>query len=130
MLTYLYVAVGGALGSVARFWLTIAVESGAGGSFPLGTLVVNVSGSFLIGLVAALTGPDGRWVAAPAIRNFMMIGICGGYTTFSSFSLRTMELIRDRQWLHAGGNVFGSVVLCLAGVWLGHTLAGSLNQRP
>ena len=129
MLNYLCVAIGGALGSVARYWLNGAVTSWGGGAFPLGTLVVNVSGSLAIGFFAALTGPDGRWPAGSAFRSFVMIGICGGYTTFSAFSLQTLDLMKERHWLYASWNVLGSVALCLAGVWLGTILAGSLSQK-
>lgn len=122
MLAYIWVALGGALGSVGRFWLSSLIAGRFGEAFPAGTLVVNVSGSFLIGLLAAFTATTGRTPAAPGLREFLMIGICGGYTTFSSFSLQTLELLRDRQWLYAGGNVILSVVLCLVAVWLGYVL--------
>ncbi|MCI0746721.1 MAG: fluoride efflux transporter CrcB [Verrucomicrobia subdivision 3 bacterium] len=122
-MSYLWVAIGGAVGSVARFWLSGLVADRIGQAFPWGTLVVNVSGSFAIGLFATLTGPDGRWLVAPSLRTFFMIGICGGYTTFSSFSLQTLELIRDREWFYAGLNIVLSSALCLISVWLGHLLA-------
>jgi CrcB protein len=122
-LAYLWIALGGALGSVARFWLSGVVANRFGETFPWGTLIVNVSGSFVIGLFAGSTGPEGRWLVSPAFRQFFMIGICGGYTTFSSFSLQTLSLIRDREYFHAGGNVLLSVALCLVGVWLGHFIA-------
>ena len=119
-LSYLWIAVGGALGSVARFWLSGVVANRFGETFPWGTLIVNVSGSFIIGVFAASTGPEGRWLVSPGFRQFFMIGICGGYTTFSSFSLQTLNLLREREYFHAGGNVLLSVALCLVGVWLGH----------
>jgi CrcB protein len=127
-MTYLWVAVGGALGSVARFWCSGLVARTVGGTFPWGTMVVNVVGSFIIGFVATLTGPDGRLLVAPDIRQFVMVGFCGGYTTFSSFSLQTLTLARDSEWLQVGGNVLLSVALCLASVWLGHVAAESLNE--
>jgi CrcB protein len=127
-LAYLLVALGGALGSVARFWVSGIVAEKAGYTFPFGTLVANVSGSFLIGVFAALTGPDGRWLASPGTREFLMIGLCGGYTTFSSFSIQTLDLARDGEWLWAAGNIVLSVILCLAAVWLGHFAASSFNQ--
>ncbi len=129
MLAYLWVALGGALGSVARFWASGVVADRFGEIFPWGTLIINVTGSFIIGLFAALTDPDGRWLVAPSVRQFVMIGVCGGYTTFSSFSLQTLNLARDGEWLHAGLNILGSVALCLMGVWLGHVLAEALNGR-
>ncbi len=85
MLSYLWVSLGGAIGSAARFWISGMVAQRYGQTFPLGTLTVNVTGSFIIGLFAALTDPDGRWLVTPSFREFFMIGVCGGYTTFSSF---------------------------------------------
>ena len=128
MLNYLWVALGGALGSVARFWASGLVARQFGETFPLGTLVVNVTGSFAIGLFATLTDPEGRWLVAPGFRTFFMVGICGGYTTFSSFSLQTLALLREREWLHAAANAVLSVVLCLLAVWLGHVLALLLSR--
>jgi CrcB protein len=128
MLTYLWVAIGGALGSVGRYWLSGLVASRFGETFPWGTIIVNITGCFAIGLFGALTGTDGRWFLKPEWRTFFMIGICGGYTTFSSFSLQTLNLINDGEWLYAFGNVLLSVVLCLLGVWLGFLLANYLNQ--
>ncbi len=127
MLSYLWVGIGGALGSVARFWASGLVARHLGETFPWGTLVINVTGSFVIGLFATLTGPDGRWLASPSFRQFFMLGICGGYTTFSSFSLQTLDLAREGEWLQAAANTVLSVVLCLLGVWLGHVLAIGLN---
>ena len=85
-MNYLWVAIGGALGSVARYWCSGVVARWFGESFPWGTLVVNVIGSFIIGLFATLTAPEGRWFVASEARVFVMAGLCGGYTTFSSFS--------------------------------------------
>lgn len=127
MLSYLWIGVGGALGSVLRFWLSGLVERDFGQTFPWGTLLVNVSGSLVIGFFAALTGPEGRWLAAPSLREFFLIGICGGYTTFSSFSLQTLNLAQEGQWFRAGANAVLSFVLCLLAVWLGHLLATGLN---
>ena len=122
MLSYFWVAVGGALGSVARFWASGAIAHRFGEAFPWGTFVINVTGSAIIGLFAALTGPEGRWLAAPSVRQFVIVGVLGGYTTFSAFSLQTLNLARDGEWLHAGLNILGSVALCLVAVWLGHLL--------
>ena len=127
MLSYLWIGVGGALGSVLRFWLSGVIERDFGQSFPWGTLLVNVSGSLVIGFFAALTGPEGRWLAAPNLREFFMIGICGGYTKFSSFSLQTLNLAQEGQWFRAGANAVLSFVLCLLAVWLGHLLAAGIN---
>ena len=98
-----------------------------GETFPWGTLLANITGSLIIGFFATLTGPDGRIFASSTVRQFVMIGLCGGYTTFSSFSLQTLNLANDGEWLQAGGNIIGSVVLCLLAVWLGHILAVSIN---
>ena len=130
MLTYLWVAIGGALGSVGRFWLSDLVAARFGESFPIGTLFVNVSGSFLIGIFAALTIPEGRMDSQSRafVIQFLMYGVCGGYTTFSSFSLQTLNLANDGEWFYAAMNVLLSVALCLLGVWLGFLLVSFLNQ--
>jgi len=128
MFAYLWVAIGGALGSVSRFWLSGIIARHFGETFPWGTLVINVTGSLIIGFFAASTGTEGRWLVSPSFRTFFMIGICGGYTTFSSFSLQTLNLLRDREWLYAGGNVILSVILCLVAVWLGWMLGSMVNS--
>ena len=128
MLTYLYIAIGGGLGSVARYAVSGAVARGTNEIFPWGTLTANVTGCFVIGLFATLTGPDGRIVAAPDFRQFFMVGICGGYTTFSSFSLQTMTLARDGDLTRASANIVVSVVFCLAGVYLGSVAGAFVNQ--
>jgi CrcB protein len=126
-MTYLWIAIGGALGSMVRFWASGAIASRIGISFPWGTLVVNVTGSFLIGLFATLTGIEGRWLAPPRFREFFMVGVCGGYTTFSSFSLQTLNLLQDGEWFKAFGNAILSLFLCMLAVWLGHLLAAFMN---
>ncbi len=128
MLEYFLIAIGGALGSVARYWVSGAVAQRFGEFFPLGTLVVNVSGSLLIGFFATWTDPEGRYWAQPALRQFVMIGLCGGYTTFSSFSLQTLNLARDGEWFAAGANAVLSLVTCLVAVGLGHLLAVLINR--
>jgi CrcB protein len=128
MLNYVWVGLGGAAGSVARYFISGLIALHGGETFPLGTLAVNVTGSFVIGIFAALTGPDGRWLAAPSFRAFFMVGVCGGYTTFSSFSLQTLNLARDGQELYAGLNAVLSFSLCLAAVWLGDILATFLTS--
>ena len=99
-----------------------------GETFPWGTLAVNVSGSLVIGFFFTLTGPDGRLLVGTPARQFGRVGICGGFTTFSSFSLQTLNLARDGDWLRACANIAASVVLCLAAVWLGHVAATALNH--
>jgi CrcB protein len=129
MNVYLWVAIGGALGSVARLG---AVELGArcwGHEFPWGTLIVNIVGSFVIGFFATVTDAEmgGRWPVGVTGRQFFMTGVLGGFTTFSAFSLQTLALARGSEWTKAGGYAIGSVVLCLIGVWLGHLAALALN---
>jgi len=94
----------------------------------LGTMAVNITGCFLIGFIATVSDTEGRFYLTPLQRQFIMIGILGGYTTFSSFSLQTLQLAQDGQWGQATANLLGSVVLCLVGVWLGALLAGAVNQ--
>lgn len=94
MLSYLWVSIGGAIGTAARFWISGVVAERYGQTFPYGTLTVNVTGSFIIGLFAALTDPEGRYIVSPSFREFFMIGVCGGYTTFSSFSLQLFRSLR------------------------------------
>ena len=128
MVEYFWIAAGSALGGMGRYWFSGFIAERFGESFPWGTVLVNISGSFVIGFFATLTAPDGRLLVGSTARQFVMIGICGGYTTFSSFSLQTLNLVRDGEWLRAGGNVILSVVLCLVAVWIGHVLAAALNQ--
>ncbi len=123
MLTYFWVALGGAIGSVARLWLGAQVTLLTGLGFPWGTILVNIIGSLVIGFVATLTGPNGRVVVPVNAQAFVMVGLCGGFTTFSAFSLQTFELARDGRLMHAGANILLSVVLCLTAVVLGHWLA-------
>jgi fluoride exporter len=127
MIAYLLVAIGGALGSVSRYWLSGFVAQRVGETFPWGTIIINITGSFVIGVFAALTAAEGRSSPSPKMVQFVMVGICGGYTTFSSFSLQTLRLVQDREWLYAGGNVVVSVVLCLIAVWLGYMLGSMFN---
>jgi CrcB protein len=128
MATYILVAIGSTIGGTLRFWLSGLIANWVGQTFPWGTLVINITGSFAIGFFATLTGPDGRVFVPGQWRQFFMIGVCGGYTTFSSFSLQTLNLAQDGEWLWAGLNIALSVVLCLFGVWLGHTGAMVLNK--
>jgi CrcB protein len=129
MTTYLWIALGGALGSVMRFWMSNVVTQRFGAILPWGTLFVNVTGSFLIGVLAGLNAPGGRLASTDSFRQFFIVGICGGYTTFSAFSVQTLDLIRAGQLLHAGGNVLLSVTLCLIAVWLGQLLGSALHGR-
>jgi CrcB protein len=126
--TYFWIALGSALGGIARYGCSSVVAHSFGETFPWGTLIVNVLGSFVIGFFATVTGPDGRWLVPPDARQFVMVGVCGGYTTFSSFSLQTLNLIRAGEMGPAANNVFLSVVLCMISVWLGY-IAGALINR-
>jgi CrcB protein len=113
----LWIALGGALGSVGRFWLAAAFELLLRSDFPWATVVTNITGSFAIGVVAALP-------MDLHLRQFLMIGVLGGFTTFSAFSLQTLALAEAGDWPKAAANVLGSVILCLLAVWVGHMLGG------
>ena len=128
LVTYLYIALGSALGGMARFWCSGFVAARMGDSFPWGTIFINILGSFVIGFFATLSGPDSRYLISTNVRQFVMVGLCGGYTTFSSFSLQTLNLIRDGEMGAAGANIGLSVLLCMIAVWLGHIAAASINQ--
>ncbi|MHB8527898.1 MAG: fluoride efflux transporter CrcB [Caulobacteraceae bacterium] len=127
MITYIWIAVGSALGGVARYGMSSLIAGWFGQTFPWGTLAVNVVGSFVIGFFVNLTGPEGRVMVAGDVRQFVTIGVCGGYTTFSSFSVQTLALAQEGEFTRAGLNVGASVALCLAAVWLGWVLAAVLN---
>ena len=128
MFNALWIFLGGGLGTLARWGVSGLVARQWGETFPWGTLVINVTGSFIISFFAGLTEPGGRWMAPVSLRQFFMIGICGGYTTFSSFSLQTLNLARDGEWFKAGTNAVLSLVLCLVAVWLGHVLSMQLGS--
>ena len=128
MAAYLWIAVGSALGGVARFWCSGVAARFMGETFPWGTIIVNVVGCFIIGFFATITGPDGRVFSDTLTRQFVMIGILGGYTTFSSFSIQTLNLVQDGEWWLASANIALSVVACLVAVWLGFVLAASINS--
>jgi len=128
MSLYLWIFLGSGLGGLARFGVSSMLANRFGDSFPWGTLVVNVTGSFVIGFFAALTDPAGRIVASPTTRHFVMAGILGGFTTYSSFSLQTLALARQGEWLRASGNAFGTFVLCFLAVWLGHICATAVTS--
>lgn len=125
MRPYLLVAFGSALGGMARLGCTLLAERALGAAFPYGTVLINILGSFLIGFAFTLTDEQtGRFATGPEFRLFFMTGICGGYTTFSSFSLQTLTLLRNDHALAAGANVLLSVAFCLLATWLGQ-LAGT-----
>lgn len=123
---YTCVAVGAVLGGLARWLASLLILPISG--FPLATLFVNVTGSFIIGFYSTLTGPDGRWFASAEQRQLVMTGFCGGYTTFSSFSLETVRLLRSGLTEAALLNIGVSVVTWLLAVWLGYAAAVRLNR--
>jgi CrcB protein len=124
MLPTLCVAVGGAIGSVGRYWAGLLVERGWNGALPLGTLLVNISGSLLIGWLASATTPAGPGPLPDntLLRLLLMTGLCGGFTTFSAFSLQTIILLRAGDWPNATLNITLSITLCLAATATGHWL--------
>ncbi len=125
---YFWIALGSAIGGMGRYWCNELVTARMGLDFPWGTLLVNVTGSLVIGILAALNASlDNPWLGAEG-RAFVMVGLCGGYTTFSAFSLQTLILLDNGDWLRAGGNILLSVLLCLIAVWLGY-LAGTGIER-
>lgn len=125
---YAAVGVGSALGALARFLCTVAMVALLGSAFPWGTLTVNVLGSFLIGLYASLSEPDGRLLAGPAQRQFVMAGFCGGFTTFSIFSLETLLLVERQAFAVAWLYVAASISLWLISVWIGYRIGAKLNR--
>jgi CrcB protein len=127
---YLWVALGSALGGVARYGCALLASDWVGDAFPWGTIFINALGSFVIGFFATVTAAEGRLLVRSEARVFVTVGLCGGYTTFSSFSLQTFLLARGGEWLAAGANVVLSVVLCLAAVWIGHAGAMAFNRPP
>jgi fluoride exporter len=116
------VAIGGALGSVARFWLTGVMTVLTGPWFPWGTLLINVLGSFVIGVATGFTLTPVRIAMHPDLRIFVMTGLCGGFTTFSAFSLQTLELMQAGEVAPALGYAIGSVVLCIIATYGGWML--------
>jgi CrcB protein len=121
-MSYLWVTVGSALGGLLRYAitrLTISISTGV----PFGTILINVLGSFVIGYFGTLTLHSGRYPVSENVRLFVMVGLCGGFTTFSSFSLQSFDLARSGAWGRALANIVLSVVLCLAAVAAGHRLA-------
>jgi CrcB protein len=117
---YLLAGLGGAIGSVGRVMMTNLITRWMGDEFPFGTIVVNITGAILMGLLAGYSTSDpGKLIFSPAARTFLMIGVLGGYTTFSSFSLQTFLLLEQGNISGALLNVLLSVVLCVAGIWIG-----------
>ena len=128
LLMYLTIGFGSALGGVARYATGALAVALWGPGFPWGTIIINIAGSFVIGGFATLTGPDGRWLVSPLRRQFVMVGLCGGYTTFSAFGLETFDLLRAGRIAAAAANVGLSLALCLAAALAAHLWARRLNQ--
>jgi len=126
-LSYLWVAIGSAVGGMGRFAASGLGVRWFGETFPWGTLFVNVAGSLIIGVLAVVLPDDDR-VFADGARDLLMIGICGGFTTFSSFSLQTLNLARNGDWGHAAAYTIGSVVLCLGAVLIGYFGSAALTR--
>jgi fluoride exporter len=126
----LLVALGSALGGVARYWCSNLATALFGAAFPWGTLIINVVGSFVIGLFNVISLPGGRIEEPFGARLFVMVGLCGGFTTFSSFSLQTLSLMQEGRWGWAGANVLLSVLLCLLAVAAGHWAGSAMGGAP
>jgi fluoride exporter len=114
---FLYIGIGGFLGSISRYWLSTVIYRKLGESFPYGTLSVNIIGSFIIGLLMSMF--EERFLAQPELRLFLVVGVIGGFTTFSSFSFETVALIRAGNFLYAAMNVTVSIFVCLTFTWIG-----------
>jgi fluoride exporter len=124
--TCLFVVIGGAIGTLARYLISVAALPFSQ-NLPWGTIWINIIGSFVIGLFGTLTLAHGRFPVSENARLFVMVGLCGGFTTFSSFSLQTLDLMRSGATVRAAINVIASVVLCIAAVAAGHLIAAYFN---
>lgn len=136
MFRLLLLIIGGALGTLARYGLNGVISTHQPkhyplvAVFPLGTVIINVTGCFLIGFIAAISAPaTGRAWLKPEWRDFLMIGFCGGYTTFSSYGLQTLNLALDGEWLGVTLNIVGSNVLGLVAVYLGLVCGRALQAK-
>ena len=125
--TCLLVAIGGAIGTLARYFISVAALP-ISDSLPWGTIGINILGSFIIGLFGTLTLANGRFPVSEDARLFVMVGLCGGFTTFSSFSLQTLDLLRSGATMRAVANIMVSVVLCVCAVGIGHVVATHFNR--
>lgn len=124
--TCLVVMIGGAFGTLGRYILSVLALP-ISRQLPWGTILINVAGSLIIGFFGTLTLAHGRYPVSENVRLFVMIGLCGGFTTFSSFSLQTLDLLRSGAFVRAAVNIAASVALCVAAVGVGHLLAAHLN---
>ena len=126
---YFWIALGSAIGGSLRYWSYGVAQRLLGETFPWGTLMVNLIGSLIIGFFVTFSGPESARLVPLNARLFVTVGFCGGYTTFSTFSLETVNLLRGGEWARATANMFASVLLCIGGAWCGHILASALNRR-
>ncbi len=129
MIAFLWVGIGSALGGMLRYAMTRLLAP-ASGAFPWSTVAINIVGSFVIGYFGALTLETGRWPSSDNTRLFVMVGLCGGFTTFSAFSLQTFDLLRSGAWQRAMANVALSVILCVAAVAIGVRTAPPSAHQP
>jgi fluoride exporter len=129
LVTYLWVALGSAVGGVARYLAGLAGAALVGEAFPWTTIFVNATGSLVIGFFSAISSTESPYLVRTEIRVFVMVGICGGYTTFSSFSLQTFALLREGRALAAAANVILSMLVCLISVWLGSGAGDAMIRR-
>ena len=129
-MTWLVVAIGSAIGGVSRYGVGLLAARAWGVAFPWGTLLINIVGSFVIALFGAMTLANGPMPMSTNMRAFVMIGFCGGFTTFSSFSLQTMALLQAGETVAAALYILASVGLCLAGVFLGYWIATHIGLPP
>ena len=127
MLNYILLGLGRAIGGISRFRALGFIANRYWLTFPWGTPVVNVTASFLIGPISTLTVPEGRWLVGRSGRNLFTAGVCGRYTTISSFSQKKLTLAQDEEWFYAGANAALNLILCLLPVWFGHIVAEVLN---
>src|SRR5215472_9776635 len=124
--TCLLIALGGAVGSVGRYAISVLALP-ISQNLPWGTIIINVLGSFVIGLFGTLTLEGGKHPVSENARLFVMVGLCGGFTTFSAFSLQTLDLLRGGSMTRAAANVLISVIVCVCAVAAGHALGAHLN---
>lgn len=125
MLNYILISIGAAIGGVFRYGLASFIQKRVESFFPYGTLVVNITGSFVLGFIMYYL--DEKEFLSPQMRLFLTVGLCGGFTTFSTFSYETLNLIKNSQFLLAASNVLGSVFLCLIAIYLAYVLSKSLG---